>query len=219
MGQPVTLEVNACARSALSGPCWGMEGHQREGGLWRVGPPGGNSSWTSHPVVAFEASLRPGVISQTEPGSRVIYSLWWKGLGRGSTGARQVQWEEGVRSLGNRNQRWGQTTAPLASGVRCSLSPLEAPTCSESLFLPLTLYLVNACALVHVRKVIFVRAQACVLEGSVYMRRLLVCDTGVRRSGGHVFSCSNVLSYSIWLTLAQKDTGNTFFLFKHPCVH
>ena len=28
------------------------------------------------PVVAFEAILRPGVISQTEPGSRVIYSMW-----------------------------------------------------------------------------------------------------------------------------------------------
>lgn len=191
MGQPVTLEVNACARSALSGPRWGMEGHQREGGLlswasgWQRQLNAPSRSWR------LGASLRPVAISQTGPGSRAIYSLWWKGPGRGSIGARQVQWEEGVRSLGNRNQRWGQTAASLTSGVRCSLSPLEAPEHSERLFLPWHCILVNVCALVRVCTVIFVRVQACVWSV------LWVCDTGARRSGGHVLSCGNHLSYFI----------------------
>lgn len=58
-------------------------------------------------------SWRSVAISPTGPARRAIYSLWWKGLGRGSIGTRQVHWEEGVRSLGNRNQRWGQTAASL----------------------------------------------------------------------------------------------------------
>lgn len=154
--------------------------------------------------------LRPAVISQPGPGSRAIYSQWWKGLGRGSIGARQVQREEGVRSLGNRNQRWGQMTASPASGGRCSLSPLEAPEHSKSL--ALRCIRVNVCALMY--------AFLCVFQQSVCvcacMRWLLACDTGVERSGGHVFSCSNHLSYFIWLTLAQRNWEH--FLFKHPCV-
>lgn len=93
-------------------------------------------SWASGWQQQLNSPSSPLVISQTGPGSRAIYCLWWKGVGRGSIGTRQVQQEDGVRSLENRNQRWGQMTASLASGVRYSLSPLKAPKHSKSLFLP-----------------------------------------------------------------------------------
>lgn len=70
------------------------------------GPKGDNSSQTPNPLWLFWGRLRLVVIRQTGPGSRTIYSLWWQGPGGGSIGTRQVQREEGVRSVGNRNQRW-----------------------------------------------------------------------------------------------------------------
>lgn len=107
-------------------------------------------------------SWRSVAISQTGPGRRAIYSLWWKGLGGGSIGTRQVHWEEGVRSLGNRNQRWGQTAASLTSGVKCSLSPLEAPQAQREPLSALTMYLCECMRIQSVCTVIFVHVQACV---------------------------------------------------------
>lgn len=129
MGQPVTLEVNTCARSALSGPCWRMKRHQRERERERTGELGLRAATAAKHPDQFSSS-------HTGPGSRAIYCLWWKAVGRGSIDTRQVQQEKGVSNVGNRNQRWGQMTPSLDFGVRCSLSPLEASRQSESLFLP-----------------------------------------------------------------------------------
>lgn len=90
-------------------------------------------------------SWRSVAIGCTGQGMRVIYSLWWKGPGRGSSGTWQVHWEEGVSSLGNRNQRWGQTS--MTSGVKCTFSPLEAPRQRQkALFLLWHYSCVNRCA-------------------------------------------------------------------------
>lgn len=130
--------------------------------------------------------------SHTGPESRTIYCLWWKAVSRGSIDTRQVQREEGVSSVGNRNQRWGQMTASLEFGVRCSLSPLEASRQSESLFLPRhcrsECMCISAC--VHDLSLCIYRR----VSSSVCMRHLLVCDTRVKRSVGHALSCCNHLS-------------------------
>lgn len=138
---------------------------------------------------------------------RVIYSPWWKGKGRGSRGTWQVHWEEGVRSLENRNQRWGQTATSLTSGVKCTFTPLEAPQqrqkdCFSSC--------VNICAY-------GVRAWLSYNMCLGWFRAMRT--TRVSRSVACVLRCYNHLSCFILLTFAQRTLRTLCWHCLDPCVH
>lgn len=83
----------------------------------------------------FAAGLRPGLISQARPGSRAVYSHWWKGPGRGSIGARQVQYRgkaSVLLGMETRDEAKQQRFRPLGSSL--SLTPVEYIPWREPLY-------------------------------------------------------------------------------------